>query len=397
MRPPRSFLRNEKGSIAIIFSLVLLVLVVSIGVAVDYGRQMSAHTAMQQALDAAVLAGVKLSPERQTSVATKMFEAELDGANVQNPSVSFSREGEDRLAGHAEGEIRTTLTAVLGIKTLKIATTSVAETSSEGAAVCILALSTNASQQFLLNSGAKVDAPNCEVHGKSTASPAAIFNAGTKLNAARICLAGKNIIDNGGGYTNLEKSCAAEDDPFAGRLPVPASSACNQSNGNYNGGTVTLAPGVYCGWFNFNNAPTVTFQPGVYVIKNGGWNVNGGTWRGDGVTFYYADTSRIQFNSAVDVTFTPPASGTYANIMMFEAPNLSRSQFVFNDAKDMKMDGLIYLPSRDVTFNSGSKLAAKSFTLVINTLILNQTNWTLAPSKSSISSDDGNKSARLVR
>ncbi|AHB49260.1 hypothetical protein W911_13895 [Hyphomicrobium nitrativorans NL23] len=397
MRLFRSFLEHEKGSVAIVFALLLVVLLVSAGIGVDYGRQLAARTAMQQALDAAVLAGVKLSPDRQNAVAAKMFEAELGDTYIQNTSVSFSRDGEHRLAGRADGQIKTTLTALLGVKTLDVATASTAETSGEGAAVCILALSRTASQQFLLNSGAKVDAPNCEVHGKSTGSPAAIFNSGTDLKAARICLTGKSIIDNGGRYTNLEKSCAAEDDPFAGRLPVPASNACTQNHGNYNGGNVTLAPGVYCGWFNFNNSPNVTFQPGVYVIKNGGWNVNGGTWRGDGVTFYYADTSKIQFNSAVDVTLTPPASGPYANIMMFEAPNLSPSQFVFNDAKDMKMDGLIYLPSRDVTFNSGSKLSAKSFTLVINTLILNQTNWTLKPSKSNISSGDGNKSARLVR
>ncbi len=397
MRSSRSLLKDEQGSIAIVFALMLVVLLVSAGVGVDYGRQLAARTAMQQALDAAVLAAVKLSPDRQNAVAEKMFEAELGGENVENTTVSFSRDGEHRLAGRAEGEIKTTLTALLGIKTLGVATTSIAETSGESAAVCILALSRTASQQFLLNSGAKVDAPNCEVHGKSTGSPAAIFNSGTELKAARICLTGKNIIDNGGRYTNLEKSCEAENDPFAGKLPVPASNTCTQSHGNYNGGNVTLNPGVYCGWFNFNNSPNVTFQPGVYVIKGGGWNVNGGTWRGDGVTFYYADTSKIQFNSAVDVKFTPPTSGPYANIMMFEAPNLSLSQFVFNDAKDMQMDGLIYLPSRDVTFNSGSKLSAKSFTLVLNTLILNQTNWSLKPSKSSISSGDGNKSARLVR
>jgi hypothetical protein len=154
---------------------------------------------------------------------------------------------------------------------------------------------------------------------------------------------------------------------------------------------------VYCGWFNFNNAPTVSFQPGVYVIKNGGWNVNGGTWTGNGVTFYFADQSKIQFNSAVAVTMSAPTSGTYAGIMMYEAANLGLSDFIFNDAKAMQLEGLIYLPSRNVTFNSGSSLTDRRFTLIINTLILNQTRWTLKPYSGGIGGGGGTKSVRLIQ
>jgi hypothetical protein len=212
-----------------------------------------------------------------------------------------------------------------------------------------------------------------------------------------VCLAGGNVLNNGGAPSTLVKSCAAIDDPYAGKLPTPVSTACTTSNGNYNGGSVTLTPGVYCGWFNFNNNPTVTFQPGLYVIKDGGWNVNGGTWSGNGVTFYYADQSKIQFNSAVAVNMTAPTTGTYANIMMFEKPGLGTSAFIFNDAKAMQMTGLIYLPSRDVTFNGGSSMTSRSFTMVVNTLILNETKWKLTPYANGISGGGEGKQVRLTR
>lgn len=390
------FAEDRRGSVVLVFALALSAVLIAAGVGVDHGRKLTLEAQMQQALDAAVLAGVKLTPSTRDAKARLLFDANIADTSANNVSVSFTSEGQDKYTGQARADIPTTLTGLLGVRTLNVQVGATAEATG-GADVCILLLSTNASQQLLLNSGAKVDAPLCELHAKSTANPAAIFNAGTTLNLQRTCLAGSSIIDNGGTHPNVEKSCATVSDPFAGKLPVPATSACTASNGNYNGGNVTLSPGVYCGWFNFNNSPNVTFNPGVYVIQGGGWNVNGGTWTGAGVTFYFADTSKIQFNSGVAATLTPPSSGAYANILMYEKAGLSQSPFVFNDSKSFQMKGLIYLPSRDVTFNSGSQLVSKEMTVVVNTLILNQTNWKLAPAEPRIGGGSGSKSARLTR
>jgi hypothetical protein len=59
---------------------------------------------------------------------------------------------------------------------------------------------------------------------------------------------------------------------------------------------------------------------------------------------------------------------------MYEKEGLSRSQFVLNDSRGFEADGLIYLPSRNTTFNSASNLSSRNFTLVVNTLILDDTN-----------------------
>ena len=100
------------------------------------------------------------------------------------------------------------------------------------------------------------------------------------------------------------------------------------------------------------------------------------------MTFYFADSSHLQFNSAVAADVTSPTSGPYAGVSMFEAANLPPSPFVFDDSQDMNLDGLIYLPSRDMTFNSGSHLTNKRMTLVAKTLILDKTNWNLQPAAS---------------
>jgi hypothetical protein len=46
------------------------------------------------------------------------------------------------------------------------------------------------------------------------------------------------------------------------------------------------------------------------------------------------------------------------------------------------MKGLIYWPSRKVTINSTSNVTADQVSLVVNQLILNNTNWKLSPNSS---------------
>lgn len=392
-----AFARNDDGSVAIVFALALVVLMGAAGVALDFARAHHARTEMQNALDSAVLAGARADEGTQAAIANNMFTKNFSDKGAKNVSASFGPAGEGEFAGTATGRINTTLAAVLGIEHLDINVAAKAKGVGGGteSVVCIIALDKTASQALLVNSGAKVNAPDCEAHVKSRGNPAAVFNAGTKLITQRICIAGQNILDNGGEHPNIEKECVTSDDPFAGKMPTPTVGACTSIQ-PINGGTVTLNPGVYCG-LNFNNNPKVTFKPGLYIVKNGDWNVNGGEWTGTGVTFYFADTSKIQLNSQVKVDIKAPTSGTYKDLVMFEKPGLSRTNYPFNDTKDMmNLEGVMYLPSRDVIFNGGSTLKSKKMTIVVNTLILNQTVWDLKPGTQEEVASAGTRSIHLI-
>jgi Flp pilus assembly protein TadG len=371
----RSFWSGQSGNVSVIFALALIPVLMLVGVAIDYSRASAIKTQLQAAMDAAVLAGAAQSVG-QTATAQSVFSAHLQPGPYSLESIAFSLGGDASVIGNASAEVETTLLAAASVKTLTISVTATAKPLRKSD-VCILLVDPTAAQPLLVNSGASLKAPDCEVHVRSTGSPAAIFNSGSTFVTKRTCLAGASPLYNGTTVANVETRCKAVADPFAGNLPVPASSACTASNGNYNGGSVSLAPGVYCGWFNFNNAPDVTFAPGVYVIKGGGWNVNAGRWKGAGVTFYFADTSLIQFNSGISADLTAPTGGAYAGILMYEASGLAKSNFVFNDSVSNRLEGLIYLPSRNVIFNAKSQLHTDKATLVFNTLILDQTNWNL--------------------
>ncbi|MFN3636752.1 MAG: pilus assembly protein, partial [Rhizobium rhizophilum] len=221
---------------------------------------------------------------------------------------------------------------------------------------CITVLA-NAGQALLLNSGAQMDAPNCEIHVHSTKDPAFIMNAGVNLKIARLCVKGTKYIRNGGSVTKLETGCKVAADPYAGVIPEPAIPATCQTSGAKDGTAHTLNPGAHC-WVNFNGSPTITFKPGLHIIR-GAMNINSGsTVIAEGVTFYFPDRdSKIQGNGALTVKATAPTSGAWKGILMFEktsgaGSNPSTSQFVFNGSKGEYLEGAIYLPFRDVTYNS---------------------------------------------
>ncbi len=371
------FLHDRRGNLVVSFALFFALIMGIAGAGLDYSRATRTQTRLQAALDAAVLAGAAQDDSLQIAAAQQMFERNLSSVDATDVTSSFSN-ASGILTGTASARTITTFTRLLGVTSIPIGTTSAAASGiPAGPSACIYVLDPTATQSLLVNSGADIAAPTCEIHVASKASPAAIFNAGTSLDFARICVAGTNIIDNGGSHSSLSTGCNAAANPYVGKLPAPAVSSCDFTAANYSG-SVSLTPGVYCGGFNFNAGPNVTFAPGLYVIKGGDWNVDGGNWTGTGVTFYFADSSRIQFNSAVAADMTSPTSGTYAGIFMFEPDGLSKSPFVLDDSRGMSVTGLIYLPSRNMTFNSASNLTDKSITLVTDTLILDQTRWNLS-------------------
>jgi Flp pilus assembly protein TadG len=379
LRSASALLSARSGSAAVTFGIALIPLSAAVGAAVDYSRATDVRAKLQSALDAAVLAGVKASTGKTTTASTA-FTANFSGSVAQNVSSSFTANADGTLSGTAQASVPTSVLAVLKVSTINVSASAKAKvrnsSSSISNTVCVLLVDTTASQSLLINGGYKVNAPDCEIDVRSTGNQAAVLNGGTTLNVKKICIAGTDVLMNGGTPSVVEKGCAAISDPFAGKLPVVSAGNCTFNNKTYDGSSVTLNPGTYCGWTNFNGSPTITFNPGLYVISGGSMNINSGARiTGNGVTFYFADSnSKIQFNGTTTVTLTAPTSGTYADILMFEPSGLAKSPLAFNGTTG-SLRGLMYLPSRQVAFNNNSTLSADMIGMVFATLTVNNTEW----------------------
>lgn len=395
------FSESAKGNIAVIFALSLVPLVAAVGAAFDYSKANQLRSGMQSALDNSVLAGVREpSAEAKIALAQKFFQAQVSNLWGTAPTASFTfNPGTGILSGEANGASTTSFTAILGVQSIAVKVTSAAIASGNSSKVCILLADPVQSQSFLVNSGANLVAPDCEIHVHSKAMPAAIFNAGVTLNVKRICVKGDFVIKNGGGSLPLETSCDAVADPFVNALPKVTPGPCNYNNQVFNPGTVTINPGVYCGWTNFNGSGSLTLNPGLYIIKSGGMTFNSSwTVKGEGVTFYLVDqNATITFNGNVNAKLNAPATGTYANILFFEPPGLSNTNLPINGTSGSSFQGLMYLPSRDVIINSVSNVKTEKVTMVFSSLILNAMNWSVESSEKSISVGSGEGGVRLIR
>ncbi|MGD0721502.1 MAG: pilus assembly protein TadG-related protein [Roseiarcus sp.] len=379
----RSLGGDRGGNVGLMFGLLAVPLTIAVGVSIDYGMASSARTKLQSALDAAVLAGAAASStQTQTAaiaVAKQVFAADTSDLNA-GASATFTFNASGDLNGTASYSLIKFFGGLTGGGSTSVGVVSEASASA-GSPVCILLLSTTAYPGLNVNGGANVNATNCEIDSDSLTTKAASFSSGTNFTFSKICLEGTLISDNGGTHPNLALGCTTATNPYVGKLPAPPSTTCQYASNNYNTGTpVTLSPGVYCGGLHFNAATTVTLNPGVYVIQAGGWIVSGGTWNGTGVTFYFPDTSNIQFNSGMTMNLTAPTSGTYKGILIYEPDGLAESSWIWDSSISETLDGFIYLPSRDLTWNSPATVVSHQLSMIANSAVFNVVNWTLTPS-----------------
>ncbi|MGB8603111.1 MAG: pilus assembly protein TadG-related protein [Rhizomicrobium sp.] len=386
---------------AIIFAFCLIPLLAAIGGAVDFSRYYDTRAALQNALDASVLAG---AAENSATIAATTFNSwnvSVGSGAVTLTSASYTgcTSSDTTCTGTYTGSVSTYFAAIIGMKSIPLTVTATAEksagTTTNG--VCLLVKDPSSSDTFYVNG--TINAAQCEIDVLTNSTASAVID-GT-INAAKICLKGSASTNKK--PANYYTNCSTNSDIYAGVLPAISNASCNSASGedteNVNGGavvipagthcehitlngsgTVTLNPGVYGGGITIQG-PNVTLAPGVYIIKNAQWVFNGGTHSGTGVTFYFADTAAsFKFNGGY-TTFSAPTSGTYSGILMYEPVGLSTSNW-----PDMNVggtwNGLVYLPSRNFKLNSGALIETGS--MVFNQINIQGAVLSLTPSSTSI-------------
>jgi Flp pilus assembly protein TadG len=378
------FISDKTGGFAVYAAVLALPLLLTVGFGVDMGRKVNAASELQNAADAASLAIVKkttLTNAELAEAAADIFYANSEiGRSLKNISISTKRLSAARVSVTVTGDLPTTFMQVGGYPKMGITVQSESEMGGSSAASPCITVLANTSQALLLNSGANLNAPKCELHVDSTSNPAFIHNAGVKLDLAKLCVKGKQYINNGKTIPSLETGCKAKPDPYVAKFKEPVVSASCETSGWPSGSSFTLNPGVHCAT-GFHSGAKITFKPGLHIIKGRMIIDAGGTVIANGVTFYFPDTdSEIRANGALTFTATAPASGLYKGVLMFEKTsdslnNANKRQYIFNGSLGETLEGIIYLPNRDVTYNSTTNVSDSKINMVVNTMIVNSAKW----------------------
>jgi Flp pilus assembly protein TadG len=294
---------SKKGSVLVLFALILIVLLAFAGFAIDGGYLYLQRTRLQQVADSSALACV-INPSSD--------QCPTSGGNVYpltNPynfTVTINNPGDSSLCPNPNTQSKcasatatttwnTFFIGVIGIKSLTLNATAIAGMT--GANPCMIALGSTGIGISLTGSGA-LTTVNCGISVNQTGT--SISNVGSgSITATPIKVMGSVSNVGSGTISPTTNVTVAATDPFASE-PVPSftpppPSTCTQSTllnyvggtahtipaGNYCGGVsnvgsgnITLNPGYYNG-ISTNGSATVTFNPGNYVIYGSGLNLNG--------------------------------------------------------------------------------------------------------------------------
>ncbi|MDH6266811.1 Flp pilus assembly protein TadG [Rhizobium sp. SG_E_25_P2] len=391
----RAFLVNTGGNIALVAALTMPVILTSAGAAIDYSMASYERQFMQSSLDAGVLAAVVEDDDiSRRSVVEKYIDANFvgesrlapDGQPIDPETIDYSTQlavntnSDNSLTATFTRSYKTTFMSVIGVRALNLTVRSSAAALQSGPCITVLGSS---GQDVLVNSGANVTSSECKMHVRSTANPAFIMNSGSTISLAEFCVKGTNYIKNGGTLSNLKTGCDAQSDPYVNAFVEPTVSSTCTTSGYFNSNTVTLEPGVHCDT-GFNGSPTITFKPGLHIIKGRMIINSGATVNATGVTFYFPDVnSEIRANGGLTFTASAPTNGTYKGVLMFEktsnaANNANKTQYIFNGSNGEHLEGIIYLPNRNVTYNSTTN-ATEKISMVVNQMLINSANWKISP------------------
>ncbi len=369
----KAFLRDQQGSVITVLAASMMVVVGFTGLAVDGGYLYSLRSKLQATADAAVLAAVGNLPDtnavRVTAVdyATKNMPIAEHGAVLTNADVVtgnwnagtriFTPAGapinavrvvtrRSQANGNAAGVF---FARVLGFDQVDIVTSAVA---TKGQSVCMMALDPSNSGAIKFEGDETIVAPDCSIQVNSTDPVAVeITPSSPNVTAKSFGVTGGIVGPTGGFSPAPETGISPVADPFAS-VAQPSAKKCDFTHTIINGGNTNLSPAVYCAGLKVMNNATVTLDPGLYIMKNGPFSLDGtSSVTGSDLTVYLTGnpTAIVNFVKDSQVNLSAPTTGPLAGLVFFEDGILPtpRTHFVGSNANHV-FEGTLYFPEGKV-------------------------------------------------
>jgi Flp pilus assembly protein TadG len=355
----KRFLHQRDASVMMTFSLALIPIMAAVGAAIDFSRATNLRTEMQAALDAAVLAGARDNTADWANVALNVFNSVFQPKGGSTAAPTFNLNANGTFTGSTSGAIPTSVLGVVGVSTIPVNATSTAMVAptSPSEQYCVLALNLTASPsvQITGNGSITIKAPNCVLQVNSNAGNAVDLSGNAAIKSSDNCfVGGVRAVGNSSVSPPPLPVCKTVPDPFA-NYPKPTVGACNYTNYQLSGNkTVTLQPGVYCGGMTFSGPVNVTFAPGLFIVKDGTITESGGSFTGNGVTFFLTGLGAgIALSGQANWHLVAPSDGPFPGFVIFldpsgpSGPAATSSQLA--GQSELYFEGVIYLPKQLVS------------------------------------------------
>jgi len=345
----RKFGQDQKGTIASVFALASIPLMLASGAAVDYSRATQSRVKLQTSVDNAAMKAL-MTPQHLRGATVGAIMARHDAFS---PQLGLSGD-ENEVTVVAQATVNTTILSAVRIETMSISARARAMKMFEGLPPCILALNNSASNTITFAGTSDFQAKDCVVHSNSSHGSGMTMEGGAVPVAAGFCSVGGVSMSRVITPTPRE-NCERMKDPFAD-LNKPLTSGCNYNNVSVDPRqNVTLKPGIYCGGLALKG--TAKLEPGVYVIKNGPLTITSqSNVTGHGVMFFLNGTNAgFTFDAGGTLDLRAPKAGEYGGILVYQDPasNPGYDNKLVGSSDSIVIGG-IYTPTQKVTLQGGS-------------------------------------------
>jgi len=419
---------HELGQIVPLFAILLVVLVGSAGLALDFGQAALKFRQAQNVADASALAAAYVihlgqSIESATQAAENLISNY--GYSLSQVSIGFytlSGQATTTVASVAYVKVSVTASVTLdfmgALNILSPAVTATAEAAVGGPPCSLCLISSSGTALYTNDSGIiNVQLGNITVDSSSSNAAVATNSSSVTAKDGTIEIVG-NYSTSQSGYFSPTPQVGANpvENPFAS-LPAPQISNqgvcvsgsiqqqgyCNVGSSSY----FTAYPGVYTS-IQVQQSGSLVMEPGIYVItgtssSQGVLSVsNSAIVSGNGVTIYFAcyqypvscnpGQSGSYFTMSDSATYTvgPPSSGTYSGLSLEFDPNNTAGVSMSDSAllaTSPYTVGSIYDPSGQVSITDSASATVQGLIVANSVIVSNSGSLTIEPEQPAL----GNK------
>lgn len=374
---PTPDLRDERGQVIILISGALFTLLIVVGMVLDVGIILEEKRQLQNAVDAAALAGARAAVDNPALAQAAAEEyLLLNGFDPADSSLTISVN-----PNYSADEVEVTVVAIIptafftlaGIDSKTVTVRAVGEARPvRGAAdYAFVALSETACQAFEKAGHSELTIVGGAILANSSCTPDALWAHGN----GSITAEGTDYYDEGAARVNgavlLDPAPSAVLDRIAdplASLSAPSVDMSLDSAGTSSSPDVlrinspqTIRPGVY--WGGIQASSDVILEPGIYVLAGGGLRTTGaGSLTGNGVMIYNTDNPGVEDCGQVllagsnDVALTGMTTGDYADITFWQDVDCDLA-FRFSGGHSGTA-GVVYVPGAKFHLTGGGTLGS---------------------------------------
>ncbi|HEV7254072.1 MAG TPA: hypothetical protein VGN97_13385 [Mesorhizobium sp.] len=220
------------------------------------------------------------------------------------------------------------------------------------ATLCIIVQEPSEADALKMSGTARISASGCSAYSNSVDTKGIVVKDLARLTAKLTC--------SGGGYlgTLLNYApapltdCPFLRDPLAARAALVdqalSGQACGYNKVKLDGVKRTLKPGTYCGGLEIKGGSEATFDPGIYVIKDGPLTAKeASALKGEGVALvFFGEKATLYLKNDTTVSLSAPTTGLMAGILAYAQPVAGKTRSLRIESRDaQKLVGTVYLPA----------------------------------------------------